>query len=141
MKKHSIIDNETDKIAVTDNFCPVNATIVVLSGKWKMRILWELQSGTKRFGQLKEAMPKVTPAVLSTQLQSLTNEGIISRQVFAEIPPKVEYQLTSMGRSLLAVLCTMELWGIEYIKSANLYPNTECLWNNFVGQDSPAQPV
>jgi DNA-binding HxlR family transcriptional regulator len=130
MKNHSIIDNQRNIIEnKTEKFCPVISTIDVLTGKWKMRILWELRYGVKRFGQLKDDMQKVTPAVLSTQLQALVTEGIISRSVYAEIPPKVEYELTETGRSLIAVICAMETWGINYGKFSGVSHNRECLWN------------
>ncbi|WP_259065193.1 winged helix-turn-helix transcriptional regulator [Mucilaginibacter sp. X4EP1] len=133
MKNHSIVDSQPDKLKTgSKKFCPVNATIGVLSGKWKMRILWELQSGVKRFGQLQEAMPKITPAVLSTQLQTLTTGGIISRQIYTEIPPKVEYELTGIGRSLVAVICAMETWGIDYIENSDSSYDSECLWNDLI---------
>jgi DNA-binding HxlR family transcriptional regulator len=131
MKNHSNVHFQSNKMkSEAKTFCPVNATITVLSGKWKMRILWELRSGIKRFGELREAMPMITPAVLSTQLQSLTTHGIISRQVYAEIPPKVEYELTDVGKSLIAVICTMETWGIEYSENSNSFYNNDCLWSS-----------
>ncbi len=130
MKNHSIIDSQRNIIEnESEKFCPVITTIDVLTGKWKMRILWELRYGVKRFGQLKEAMQKVTPAVLSTQLQALVGEGIISRSVYAEVPPKVEYELTDTGRSLISVICAMETWGINYVKTAGASHSSECLWN------------
>jgi DNA-binding HxlR family transcriptional regulator len=131
MKNNTNIHSQQDKMQPdSKKFCPVNATITVLSGKWKMRILWELRSGVKRFGELREAMSGVTPAVLSAQLQSLTTQGIVSRQVYAEIPPKVEYELTGVGKTLIAVICTMETWGIEYIENSNSLYNNDCLWNH-----------
>lgn len=133
MKNHSNIENEVDKNEIGHEvFCPVNATINLLSGKWKMKILWELHSGVKRFGQLMETIPKVTPAVLSMKLQALIGEGIVSKKVYSEIPPKVEYELTTTGRSLISVICAMEAWGIDYLKSANVSHNKECLWNRLV---------
>ena len=131
MKKHSIADIQQNKIhEASEKGCPVNATIEVLSGKWKMPILWELRHGVKRFGELKEAMPKVTPGVLSTKLQELTSEGIIRRELYAEVPPKVEYSLTAYGRSLVSVICAMEDWGIDYLRSTNSSHRTDCLWNS-----------
>ncbi|MFC0516615.1 winged helix-turn-helix transcriptional regulator [Mucilaginibacter angelicae] len=131
MKNHSIADIQRDKMqAASEKFCPVIATIDVLSGKWKMPILWELYHGVKRFGELKEAMPKVTPGVLSTQLQALASEGIIRRELYAEVPPKVEYSLTANGRALVSVICAMEEWGIDYLKNANSAFNPDCLWTN-----------
>lgn len=133
MKNHSIIHNQQDKIVPgVQKKCPVNATIAVLAGKWKMRILWELRFDIKRFGQLKEAMPGVTPAVLSTQLLTLANEGIITRHVYAEIPPRVEYELTEIGRSLITVICAMESWGVGYVQNSGDSYDNGCLWNEII---------
>ena len=130
MKNHSIIESQpTNFNPEAKKFCPVTTTINVLSGKWKMQILWELRSGVKRFGQIKDAIDEVTPAVLSKQLQSLTDEGIISRQVFAEVPPKAEYQLTDSGKALIDVICTIETWGVNQSKSVGSLLNNNCLWN------------
>ncbi|MDN5286732.1 MAG: transcriptional regulator, HxlR family [Mucilaginibacter sp.] len=129
MKDHSIDDNQVDRIGEKlDFFCPVNALIDVIAGKWKLRILWQLRNGIKRFGELKEALPNITPAVLSSHLQELAKQGIISREIYAEVPPRSEYSLTETGRSLFAVLYAMESWGIDFIRLSKSSATPYCFW-------------
>ena len=98
----------------TINFCPVNTTLSVIDGKWKILILWNLKSSTKRFGELKRGIQGVTQKMLTQQLRELEQDGLISRKVYAEVPPKVEYSLTKYGESLNPVLEMMCKWGIEH---------------------------
>lgn len=130
MKKHSSVDIQLlNKEENTKNNCPVHTTIAMLSGKWKMRILWELRKEAKRFGQLQEAIPGITPAMLSAQLQSLTREGILHREMYPTVPPKVEYSLTDMGHSLVTVIGVMENWGIAKLERTHVSYDSDCLWN------------
>ncbi len=130
MKNHTIDDNQTIKfLSKSNNFCPVHATMDVFAGKWKMLILWNLQKEIKRFGQLKNSIPGITQAVLSKQLQDLVNDKIVHREIYAEIPPKVEYSLTAVGQSLIPVISMMEKWGVQYIKSIEGNESFECVWN------------
>ena len=87
------------------------ATIKVLSGKWKILILFGLCGGTKRFNELRRLIPDVTQRMLTTQLRELEQGGIVARKVFAEIPPKVEYSLTPLGRTLTPVLISLKRMG------------------------------
>ena len=96
--------------------CPVEATLQVIGGKWKPLILFYLLQGTQRFSQLRRAMPQVTQQMLTLQLRELERDGIVHREVYAQVPPKVEYSLTATGRSLEPVLLLMLEWGQKYIE-------------------------
>ena len=96
------------------NYCPVETTLEVIGGKWKTVILYHLREGKKRFGELKRAMPLTTQKVLTQQLRELEADGVVSRRVFPEVPPRVEYALTDLGRSLEPVLAAMCTWGAEF---------------------------
>jgi len=91
--------------------CPVEATLDMIGGKWKGIILFRLTEGTKRFGELRKLLPKVTQRTLTQQLRQLENDGLVTRKVFAEVPPKVEYSLTELGRSLKPLLVKLKDWG------------------------------
>lgn len=95
--------------------CPVEATLHVMGGKWKPLILFYLLKGTKRFNELKRLMPQVTQQMLTLQLRELERDGVVHRQVYAEVPPKVEYSLTETGRSLEPILLMMLEWGMEHL--------------------------
>lgn len=99
--------------------CPVEATLRVIGGKWKPLILFYLLQGTKRFNQLRRLLPEVTLQMLTLQLRELERDGIVQRRVYAEVPPKVEYSLTPMGRSLEPILDQMLAWGIQYMQTKN----------------------
>ena len=94
--------------------CPVETTLMLIGDKWKVLILRELMSGTKRFGELKKAIGTVTQKVLTSQLRDMENNGLLTRKVYAEVPPRVEYTLTDTGRSLKPILDSMVVWGTEY---------------------------
>ena len=96
--------------------CPVETTLTLISDKWKVLILRDLMPGTKRFGELKKSIGTVTQKVLTAQLRQM--EAIGLRTVYAEVPPRVEYTLTDLGRSLRPVLDAMEAWGKAYQENA-----------------------
>ncbi|TVU90926.1 winged helix-turn-helix transcriptional regulator [Vreelandella titanicae] len=95
--------------------CTVEATVAVAGGKWKPLIIYYLLSGTKRFGELRKLISGVTQRSLTLQLRELESHGIISREVFAEVPPRVEYSLTELGLTLAPVLNAMKEWGDSYL--------------------------
>ena len=93
--------------------CPVTHCLRIIGGRWKPLILFCVANGVNRFGALQRAIPKVTKQMLTQQLRELESDGILSRTVFAEVPPRVEYALTSRGQSLLPVIAAMRTWGRE----------------------------
>lgn len=94
--------------------CPVAVTLSLIDGKWKTLILRDLLEGKKRFGELQRSVEGISQKVLTTQLRALESNGIIERIAYAEIPPRVEYQLTEEGHSLHYVIDAMKVWGKEY---------------------------
>lgn len=94
--------------------CAVEATIDVVGGRWKAVILFHLIDGTKRFSELRRFLPKITQRMLTMQLRQLEEDGVICREVFASVPPRVEYSLTEFGRTLVPTLQAMRAWGETY---------------------------
>lgn len=94
--------------------CAVEATLSVIGGVWKPVILFHLLEGKLRFNALCRLTPSATPRMMTLQLRELEADGIILRTVFPEVPPKVEYELTEMGRSLEPILLTMRDWGDQF---------------------------
>jgi DNA-binding HxlR family transcriptional regulator len=90
--------------------CPVDFTLKMVGGKWKPLILHRLSDGTLRFGQLQRLIPQVTQRVLTLQLRELERDGLVSRTVFAEVPPRVEYSMTAPARALLPILAALGDW-------------------------------
>ena len=98
--------------------CPVETTLTLIGDKWKVLILRDLVTGTKRFGELKKCVGNVSQKVLTVQLRAMEANGLVHREVYAEVPPRVEYSLTDLGRSLKPILDAMWNWGENY-KSMN----------------------
>lgn len=94
--------------------CPVETTLSLIGDKWKVLILRDLITGTKRFGELKKSIGTVSQKVLTAQLRNMEENGLIHRKVYAEVPPRVEYSLTELGKSLKPILDAMQNWGEEY---------------------------
>ena len=97
--------------------CPVETTLMLIDDKWKVLILRELMGGTKRFGELKKSIGHVSQKVLTAQLRDMEAKGLVHREVYAEVPPRVEYSLTETGHSLNPILEVMRIWGEAYQKS------------------------
>jgi DNA-binding HxlR family transcriptional regulator len=95
--------------------CSVEAAISLIDGKWKCVILFHLQDGPVRFNELRRRLPDVTQRMLTNQLRELELDGLIDREVFAQVPPRVEYSLSERGRSLQPVLEALRRWGDENI--------------------------
>lgn len=102
------------------NHCPVEATLELIGGKYKALILWHLSGGKLRFSELQKLIHSATPKMLTQQLRELESQNLICREVFPVVPPKVEYSLTELGRSLLPILVAMRDWGADYMRSKNL---------------------
>lgn len=109
--------------------CPVETTLTLISDKWKVLILRDLLTGTKRFGELKKSLGGVSQKVLTSQLRQMEASGLLTRKVYAEVPPRVEYTLTELGYSLQPVLEAMRDWGEAYKKRflfEDISKNTTC---------------
>ncbi len=110
------LNNDSGKVRDGGVFCPVETTITLIGGKYKPLILWQLAGGVLRFSQLQKEIPSATPKMLTQQLRELEAAGLVHRQVFAVVPPKVEYSLTDLGVSIRPVLEAMYSWGAAYLK-------------------------
>ncbi len=94
--------------------CPVEITLMLISDRWKVLIIRDLLDGTKRFGEIKKSVGNVSQKVLTANLRSMEDSGLLTRKVYAEVPPRVEYTLTETGYSLKPILDAMVKWGTEY---------------------------
>lgn len=99
--------------------CPVETTLMLISDRWKVLIIRDLLEGTKRFGELKKSIGAISQKVLTANLRSMEESGLINRKVYAQVPPKVEYSLTETGYSLKSVLDAMIVWGNNYKQTRN----------------------
>lgn len=102
--------------------CPVETTLMLIGDKWKVLILRELMTGTKRFGELKKAIPAISQKVLTQQLRSMEVDLLLTRKIYPEVPPRVEYTLTDTGRSLKIIIDAMTIWGERYKDSLQKKP-------------------
>ena len=96
--------------------CPVETTLTLIGDKWKVLILRDLMPGTKRFGELKKSVGNVSQKVLTAQLRAMEENGLVHREVYAEVPPRVEYSLTELGESMRPIMKALEVWGTDYQK-------------------------
>ncbi len=96
--------------------CPTEAALEAIGGKWKGVILYHLSSGTKRFNELQRLMPAITQRMLTRQLRSLEDDRIVHRQIYPEVPPRVECSITEFGRTLEPILTALQAWGEVYLK-------------------------
>ncbi|QUH04526.1 helix-turn-helix transcriptional regulator [Saccharopolyspora erythraea] len=103
-----------ERIEEMSDYCDVEVALVVVGGKWKLLILKYLVDGPQRFGELRRALPGITQRMLTRQLRELENDGIVSRTVHAEVPPRTEYRLTEIGDSLRALISDLDEWGKWY---------------------------
>lgn len=94
--------------------CPVETTLMLISDRWKVLIIRDLLDGTKRFGEIRKSVGNVSQKVLTANLRSMEDSGLLTRKVYPEVPPRVEYTLTETGYSLKPVLDAMVAWGTEY---------------------------
>ncbi len=110
--------------------CPIESTLSLINGKWKLLILKELSQGPVRFGRLGAKIPEISAKVLTQQLREMEEDGLLIRTVFAEIPPRVEYSLAEMGVSIFTIFKELRRWGLE----EDLFHRGECA---FCGQCRP----
>ena len=94
--------------------CPVETTLMLIGDRWKVLIIRDLLDGTKRFGELKKSVGSISQKVLTTNLRAMEESGLLSRKVYPEVPPRVEYTLTETGYSLKPILDAMSEWGTTY---------------------------
>lgn len=119
MKKSTNVENQIavaeKKFVFDEESCPVTATMQVLGGKWKAILINAIyHTSPARFGELKRSVKGITQSMLTSQLRELEDDGIISRKIYAEIPPRVEYTLTEFGLTLSPIMLSMAKWGEEY---------------------------
>jgi len=112
--------------------CPVDGFQQIMNGKYKLRILWDLQDRPHRYGEIKKGFlrdisgsPEIAPRVLSRELKSLAALGLIERTDYQVVPPKVEYTLTPVGHSLLPIIAQMAQWGTQYLLRDPVFPTNE----------------
>lgn len=113
--------NETDEVNMHDE---MRRAFALLSGKWKLEIMWLLNQRIYRFGELRKAIPGITQHMLTAQLRELEADGLISRTVFAEVPPRVEYEITEKARGLGPTMQALTAWWREYGRSVPAKPAT-----------------
>ncbi len=101
----------------TTHSCPTEATLAVIGGRWKVPILWNLFAGTCRFGELSRRVGGATQKMLTQQLRELESDGLVHRKVYPEVPPRVEYSVTTLGRSLEPVVSALSEWGEKYLSN------------------------
>lgn len=108
--------------------CPVEITLNLIGGRWKVLILRELFKGVKRFGELRRSLTGITEKMLTQQLRYMEEDGIIHRKIYRQVPPRVEYSLTPLGKSLKPILDTMRDWSIRHLDEINR--NKEYSWHD-----------
>lgn len=95
--------------------CPITVTLSVIGGKWTPVLVYLIGNGINRFGSLRRSVPGISKQMLTKQLRELEGHGLITRQIFAEVPPRVEYSITGRGRSLFPIIAEMRVWGERYL--------------------------
>lgn len=103
------------KLVYHEGTCPLVVVQNIIAGKWKLPILWELSQGTKRFHELQKRLTEISQGILTQQLRELERDGLVHREVYKEVPPKVEYSLTDTGQSFIPVLQAISIWGRDYL--------------------------
>ena len=111
--------------------CPVEATLELIGGKYKALILWYLAKEKLRYSQLRDLIGSITPKMLTQQLRELESRQLVHREVFPIVPPKVEYSLTELGKSLMPILVAMRDWGAGYLRQSNVEPNCFMMHEDF----------
>jgi DNA-binding HxlR family transcriptional regulator len=106
--------------------CPIELTLNVIGGKWKFLIIKELMDGPKRFAQLQKSIKGITQRMLTKQLRELERDGIVNRILYPQVPPKVEYTLTPVGKELKSVLSSLHNWGLIYMQENGHSVSSSC---------------
>jgi DNA-binding HxlR family transcriptional regulator len=116
------MENQTNEESLINMHEEMRRAFALLSGKWKLEIMWLLNQRIYRFGELRKAIPGITQHMLAAQLRELENDGLVSRTVFAEVPPRVEYEITQKARGLGPTMEALTTWWSEYGKSIPVKP-------------------
>lgn len=111
------------KCRSTESNCPVDVTLDMIGGKYKSLILWHLVGHTLRFNQLQKLIPHATPKMLTQQLRELERDSLLTRTVYAVVPPRVEYSLSELGKSIRPILSAMYDWGTQYMAGKGISAN------------------
>lgn len=114
--------------------CPVSSYLCVMEGHWKPIMVWHMRKQDLRFKDFLEILPDISTKVLTEQLKELEEDKIVTRKVFKEIPPRVEYHLTKYGQSLVPVLTTMRTWGFEHLRKNPSILSRDSLWSGKLNQ-------
>jgi DNA-binding HxlR family transcriptional regulator len=112
---HNFVSPERSTSVQPNYGCPVKATTKVLTGKWKVAIVWHLSFGSKRFAEIRNLLPGVSEKVLTAQLRQLEDDGVLRRWVTPSLPPRVDYELTAAGKELIPIMQAMCDWGSKYL--------------------------
>lgn len=112
MKKENSTNSINQK--VINATCGTAVTLALISGRWKLNILWQLLDGRIRYGDIKKRIPNISERMLALQLKDLENDGLIIRTVYAEVPPRVEYELSKLGYTMEPMLKSIDQWGEKY---------------------------
>lgn len=126
---HTILLDTMEVNMERTDYCPVAVTLELIGGKYKALILWHLSEGTLRYSELQKRIPGATPKMLTQQLREMETQDLVQRKVYPVVPPKVEYSLTSLGRSLMPVLVSMRDWGAGYLRTKNMETNCFMMHN------------
>ena len=110
------VTDHSHKLDKLRDQCPVKAAIDVIRGRWKPSILFELKDATRRFSELRAALPEVTAQILTVQLRQLEADEVVTRTVYPEVPVRVEYELSAFGRTLSTIMEELEVWGETYLR-------------------------
>ncbi len=119
-EKMEVNNNENNIMPI----CPVELTLSLIGSKWKVLIVRELMGGSRRFGEIKKSMGSISQKVLTTHLREMERSGLLTRKIYAEVPPRVEYTLTDIGYSLKPILDSLATWGIDYYQKINNFPDS-----------------
>lgn len=134
LRKQPMSDCRLKNCQRHEYYCTVELTLNVIGGKWKPIILYHLgQEGVRRFGELRQSIPNITQKMLTQQLRELEQDGLVHREVYAQVPPKVEYSLTAFGQSIIPVMHSLCQWGQSYEERFRQEAQT--------GQPAPVHPV